>query len=80
VLHAFALSAIPKNFSGLRIRELDLKGKTSAKLDLVKEKLNRFGSGHSQRGKNSLRLGFDSGSDPSPDGGGFQHELIVAQL
>jgi len=71
VLHTFALSAIPKNFSRFRIRELDMEGKTPAKLDLVKKKLNRIGRGHSQRGKNSLSLGFDSGSDPSPNSGGF---------
>lgn len=69
--YTFSLSAIPKNFSRFRIRELDLKGKTSTKLDLVEEKLNRIGSGHSQRGKNSFRLDFDGGCDPGPDGGGF---------
>ena len=71
VLHTFALSAVPKNFSGFRIRELDLKGKTSAKLDLVEEKLNRIRSGHAQGGKDSFRLDFDGGCDPGPNGGSF---------
>ena len=71
MLHAFAFSAVPKNFRGFRIWKLDLKGKTSAKLDLVKEKLNRIRSGHTQGGKDSFRLDFDGGCDPSPDGGGF---------
>ena len=71
MLHAFTLSAIPKNFSRFRIRKLDLEGKTPAKLDLMKEKLNRIGRGHTQRGKNSFRLGFDGGSDPGPNSGGF---------
>ena len=71
MLHTFALSAIPKNFSRFRIRELDLEGKTPAKLDLVKKKLNRIGRGHTQRGKNSFRLGFDGGSNPGPNRGGF---------
>jgi len=71
VLHTFALSAVTKSFSRFRIRELDLEGKTSAKLDLVKKKLNRIGSGHSQRGKNSLSLDFDGGSNPGANGGSF---------
>ena len=71
MLHAFTLSAIPKNFSRFRIRELDLEGKTSAKLDLMKEQLNCVGSGHAEGGENSFRLGFDGGSNPGPNGGGF---------
>ena len=80
MLHAFALSAVPKNFSGYRIRKLDLKGKTSTKLNLVEEKLNRIGGGHAQVGKYSFRLDFDGGCDPGPNGGGFQHGYNVAQL
>ena len=48
VLHAFALSAVPKNFGGLRVGQRHRKGKSAVELDLVKEKLNRIRSGHSQ--------------------------------
>ena len=71
MLHPFPFAAVPENFSRFRIRKLDLKGKTSAELDLMKEKLNRIGSGHAQGGENSFRLDFDGGCDPGPDGGGF---------
>ena len=80
MLHTFALSAIPKNFSRFRIRELDLEGKTPAKLDLVKKKLNRIGRGHAQGGKDSFRLDFNGGCDPGPNGGSFKHRISVAQM
>ena len=38
---------------------------------LLDLKLNRIGRGHTQRGKNSFRLGFDGGSNPGPNRGGF---------
>jgi len=47
---------------------------------LVKKKLNRIGSGHSQRGKNSLSLDFHGGCDPGPNGGSFKHRFSVAQM
>ncbi len=80
MLHPFPFAAVPENFSRFRIRKLDLKGKTSAELDLMKEKLNRIGSGHAQRGKDSFRLGFDGGSDPSPNRGSLSHASSVAQM
>ena len=48
MLHAFALSAVPKNFGGLRVGKCYRKGKSAVELDLVKEKLNRIGGRHSQ--------------------------------
>ena len=48
MLHAFALSAVPKNFGGLRVGKRHRKGKSAVELDLVKEKLNRIGGRHSQ--------------------------------
>ena len=48
VLHAFALSAVPKNFSGLRVGQRHCKGKTAVELDLIEEELNRIGCCHSQ--------------------------------
>jgi len=71
VFHAFSFSTVPKNLGRFGIGEFDLEGEPPAKLNLVKEKLNRIGSGHSQRGENSFRLGFDGGGDPGSNGGGF---------
>ena len=48
VFHAFALSAVPKNFGGLRVGKCHRKGKSAVELDLVKEKLNRIRGSHSQ--------------------------------
>ena len=48
VLHAFALSAVPKNFGGLRVGQRHCKGKTAVELDLIEEELNRIGCCHSQ--------------------------------
>ena len=80
MLHTFALSAVPKNFSGFRIGKFNLKGQTSTKLDLVKEELNRVRSGHTQGGKDSFRLDFNGGCDPGPNGGSFKHRISVAQM
>ena len=48
VLHAFALSAVPKNFGGLRVGQRHRKGKSAMELDLNEEELNRIGGSHSQ--------------------------------
>ena len=48
VLHAFSLSAVPKNFGGLRVGQRHRKGKSAMELDLNEEKLNRIGGRHSQ--------------------------------
>jgi len=71
VFHAFPFSTVPKNLRRFSIGEFDLEGEPSAKLNLVKEKLNRVRSGHSQRGENSFRLSFYGGGDPGSNGGGF---------
>ena len=80
MLHAFALSAVPKNLGGFRVGKSHRKGKSAVELDLVEEKLDGIRSGHSQGGKNSFRLVFYSGGDSSPDSGSFQHKLNVAQM
>ena len=48
MLHAFALSAVPKNFGGLCIGKCHCKGKSAMELDLVKEELDGIGGSHSQ--------------------------------
>ena len=48
VLHAFALSAVPKDFGGLRVGKRHRKGKPAVELDLIEEELNRIGGRHSQ--------------------------------
>ena len=48
VLHAFSLSAVPKNFGGLRVGKRHRKGKPAMELDLIEEELNRIGGRHSQ--------------------------------
>ena len=80
MLHAFAFTTVPKNLGRFSVGKFNLKGKTSTKLDLMEEELDRIGSGHPQRGKDSFRLSFDGGRDPGSDGGGFQHTLNVAHL
>ena len=80
VLHALALAAVSKNLGGFSVGKSHRKGKSAVKLNLMKEELDGIGGSHSQRGKNYFRLGFYSGGDTSPDGGGFQQGLIVAHL
>jgi len=48
VLHAFALSAVSKNFGGLRVGQRHRKGKSAMELDLNEEELNRIRGSHSQ--------------------------------
>jgi len=48
VLHAFALSAVPKNFGGLGVGKRHRKGKSAVELDLNEEELDRIGGSHSQ--------------------------------
>ena len=48
VLHAFALSAVPKNFGGLRVGKRHREGESAVELDLVKEELDGIGGSHSQ--------------------------------
>ena len=48
VLHAFALSAVPKNFGGLRVGKCYRKGKSAVELNLMEEELDGIGGSHSQ--------------------------------
>ena len=46
--YTFSLSAVPKNFGGLRVGKRHRKGKSAVELDLIEEELNRIGGRHSQ--------------------------------
>ena len=46
--HAFALSAVPKNFGGLCVGKCHRKGKSAVELDLMEEELNRIRGSHAQ--------------------------------
>ena len=46
--YTFSLSAVPKNFGGLRVGKRHRKGKPAVELDLIEEELNRIGGRHSQ--------------------------------
>ena len=48
MLHAFALSAVPKNFGGLRVGKCYRKGKSTVELNLMEEELDGIGGSHSQ--------------------------------
>lgn len=46
--YTLSLSAVPKDFGGLRVGKSHRKGKSAVKLDLIKEELDGIGGGHSQ--------------------------------